>query len=68
VAGGGTSTTGDGGSATGAQLSGPIGLATDLQDNLFIAEQGASRVRKVSPSGIIITVAGRGSATISGDG
>jgi uncharacterized protein (TIGR03437 family) len=68
VAGGGTTTAGDGGSATSAQLFAPIGLAIDRQDNLFIAEQTASRVRKVSPNGIIATVAGNGSATTSGDG
>jgi hypothetical protein len=49
----------DGGSATDASLDSPTGLAVDGEDNLYIAE--ASRVRKVTPSGTITTVAGGGS-------
>lgn len=62
VAGGGTGT-GDGGQATNAQitLSSPAGLATDGTGNLYIADTGNSRVRKVSPNGIITTVAQIGS-------
>jgi uncharacterized protein (TIGR03437 family) len=58
---------GDGGPATDAQLSYPVGVTVDGAGNLFIAEYG--RVRKVSSSGIITTVAGGGQlADSSADG
>ncbi|HXP83142.1 MAG TPA: hypothetical protein VN841_00390 [Bryobacteraceae bacterium] len=74
---------GDGGPAIQAQLSDPVGLAVDSAGNLFIAEGvfydlynptitplGGfhERVRKVSPNGIITTVAGGGDPGFSGDG
>jgi uncharacterized protein (TIGR03437 family) len=69
VAGNGTrGFSGDGGPATSAQLWFPEGIAVDSQGNLFIADHANNRVRKVSPNGIITTVAGIGSAGFSGDG
>jgi uncharacterized protein (TIGR03437 family) len=69
VAGNGTrGFSGDGGPATSAQLWFPEGIAVDSQGNLFIADHANNRVRKVSPNGIITTVAGNGSAGFSGDG
>jgi sugar lactone lactonase YvrE len=59
---------GDGGIATEAALLGPGGLAVDAVGNLFIADTRNNRVRKVSPDGIITTVAGNGQAEFSGDG
>jgi len=59
---------GDGGPATAARLFCPRGLAADAQGNLFIADSGNSRVRKVGPDGTITTVAGSGAAGYSGDG
>jgi len=59
---------GDGGAATNASLSGPAGSAADASGNLFIADGGNQRVRKVDLNGIISTVAGNGSAGYSGDG
>jgi uncharacterized protein (TIGR03437 family) len=58
---------GDGGPATKAQLSTPSGLAVDDAGNLYIADYGNLRVRKVSTSGIITTVAGNGEAGFEGD-
>jgi len=58
---------GDGGSATSAQLELPNGLAIDGLGNLFIADFSANRIRKVA-NGIITTVAGNGTAGFSGDG
>ena len=59
---------GDGGPATSARLSAPQGLAVDSAGNLFIADSENARVRKVSPAGIISTVAGNGTEGYSGDG
>src|SRR5262245_48208032 len=55
----GTSTPGDGGDggpATAAQLNKPRGIAFDAADNLFIADSGNNRIRRVTPEGIITTV------------
>jgi len=68
VAGGGAAFIGDGGPATSAQLSTPAGLAVDSGGNLYIADAGFNRVRKVAPGGTITTVAGAGSASYWGDG
>jgi DNA-binding beta-propeller fold protein YncE len=70
VAGGGTRPpqSADGGPATAAQLRSPFGLAVDSAGNLFIADRWDYRVRKVSPEGIISTVAGTGRAQFSGAG
>jgi uncharacterized protein (TIGR03437 family) len=59
---------GDGGPATSAQLSSPNGIAVDASGNLYIADFGNSRLRKVSSSGIITTFAGNGYYLASGDG
>jgi RHS repeat-associated protein len=59
---------GDGGPATSAQITNPWGLAVDAQGNLFISDQGNHRIRKVSPDGIINTLAGNGQFASNGDG
>jgi sugar lactone lactonase YvrE len=60
--------TGDGGPATSARIDGPVGLAADAKGNVYIAEYGGYRVRKVSPDGVISTFAGTGQPGFSGDG
>lgn len=59
---------GDGGDALSARLDTPTSIAVDLSGNIFINDQRNNCVRKVSPSGIITTIAGTGSAGFSGDG
>lgn len=59
---------GDNMPAVTAQLNHPLGLAFDLQWNLFIAESYNNRIRKIDNSGIITTIAGIGIAGFSGDG
>ena len=59
---------GDGGQATSAQLKTPYGVAVDVAGNLYIADSGNQRVRRVSPAGVITTVAGTGVGGFSGDG
>jgi uncharacterized protein (TIGR03437 family) len=57
---------GDDGPATDAQLDTPFGIAVDAAGDLYIADSGNQRIRKVS-QGIITTVAGTGTAGYSGD-
>jgi trimeric autotransporter adhesin len=60
--------TGDGGAATEASLNNPMGIAVDSSGNLYIADRGNNRIRKVTSDGIIQTVAGNASYGWSGDG
>ena len=59
---------GDGGQAVSAQLRGPIGVALDSVGNLYIADDGNDRIRKVDTSGVITTVAGTVGYGTGGDG
>ena len=59
---------GDGGPATSASLNYPVGLTLDSSGNIYIADANNSRVRKVTPAGIISTIAGNGQEGFSGDG
>lgn len=58
---------GDGGPATAAQLFQPFQLALDGSGNLYIADWGNSRIRKINSAGNISTVAGGGTGAL-GDG
>jgi len=59
---------GEGQLATVAKLDNPAALATDAVGNLYIADFNNSRVRMLSPSGIITLVAGNGTSGRGGDG
>jgi uncharacterized protein (TIGR03437 family) len=59
---------GDGGPATAAQINTPTGIFADTAGNLYIADVGNQRIRKVNGSGIITTIAGNGSKGYGGDG
>jgi sugar lactone lactonase YvrE len=59
---------GDGGPATSAQVNQPEGIAVDSSGNVYIADYGNSKIRKINASGIINTIAGTGSIGYSGDG
>jgi hypothetical protein len=62
----------DGGQANKALIFAVTGLAIDSKGNIYLADAAGSRIRKVSPTGIISTVAGNGSkcdhAGVCGDG
>lgn len=51
---------GDGGPAVSAQLASPKGVAVDSSGNVFIADAGNNRIRKVTPARVISTIAGDG--------
>jgi len=67
---------GDGGPATDAYMYAPSDVAVDAAGNLYIADWGNHRIRKVDTNGIITTVAGSGCSSetsycyggFSGDG
>jgi N-acetylneuraminic acid mutarotase len=60
---------GDGILATNAELFLPSGVALDSSGNIFIADQGNNRIRRVDAvTGIITTVAGNGIGSYAGDG
>lgn len=70
IAGNGTAGfSGDGGTALNAQLNLPVGMCFDAAGNMFIADYGNQRVRKIDAvTGLTSTIAGSGTAGFSGDG
>jgi sugar lactone lactonase YvrE len=61
IAGNGTAGfSGDGGPAVDASLNDPGGMAVTRSGTLYVADTGNNRIRAVSPSGIITTIAGTG--------
>jgi len=58
---------GDGGPATGARITAPTAIVLDRAGNLYISDAG-TRIRKVTPNGIITTIAGTGNTVAAGDG
>ena len=59
---------GDGGMGTAAMLDSPWDVAVDSSGNLYIADWGNHRIRKVDTSGTLITIAGTGDGGVGGDG
>lgn len=56
-AGNGTNGTADGANGT---FYYPAGLAADANDNIYVADQMNHRVRKITPAGVVSTIAGNG--------
>jgi hypothetical protein len=59
---------GDGGPGTSARLNTPMGVAVQADGGVLIADSNNHRIRRVSPTGTITTVAGNGQEGFSGDG
>jgi sugar lactone lactonase YvrE len=55
---------GDGGRANQAELDNPEGMIVEPDGALLVADAGNNRIRKITPAGIISTVAGNGSAGV----
>jgi DNA-binding CsgD family transcriptional regulator/sugar lactone lactonase YvrE len=60
--------TGDGGPATAARLSFPYGVAVARDGTIYISDTGNNRLRKVTPGGTILALAGSGIAGFLGEG
>lgn len=60
--------TGDGGQATTATFNEPVSVAVDSGGNVYVADELNDVVRKITPAGIISTVAGNGTSGFKGDG
>jgi sugar lactone lactonase YvrE len=58
---------GDGGPATAGQLNYPWGIALGSDGSLYIADLLNNRIRKLSPAGILSTIAGTGELGFAGD-
>ena len=59
---------GDDGPGTNAKLNDPTGIAVDSSGSIYIADTFNSRIRKLTPTGIITTIAGNGSLNYVGEG
>jgi sugar lactone lactonase YvrE len=59
---------GDGGPANAASVANVMNIARDADGNIYLADYGNRRLRRVSPAGIITTVAGNGTNNLCGDG
>lgn len=58
----------DDGTGTLARFSYPQGIATDSDGNVYVADRGNSTIRKITPAGVVTTLAGTAGAQGDADG
>ena len=68
IGGGGAGFSGDGGPASEARIDRPQQIVVDPDGNVYFADSGNNRVRRIDTEGVVTTVAGNGRAATSGDG
>ncbi len=67
-AGSGTAGSADG-MGTAASFSTPTSIAVDSSDNVYVGDEGSFKIRKITPAGLVTTLAGSGSSvTVDGTG
>ncbi len=59
---------GDNGPATQARLNSPEAIVFDAQGDMLVADNNNNRIRKITPAGVISTIAGTGANTSNGNG